>query len=273
MDQTVTVGIPFHKSVNPDKLKLAIDSVLNQSRKPELIHLLQDGEVTPDLSNLIEQYKVIKNIELISFKENQGLAKVLNHSIRMSKTKYYARMDADDVAYPNRLLKQIQFLEDNQEVDILGSYALDIDDNGNELSLRKVPEEHDDIIKYIWTNPMIHPTVVFRLDSIIKAGLYNSETRKRQDYEYWFSCAKNGLKFRNIPEPLLYYRFTEDWFLRNNAKVIWDQVKMGWKGCYQLRLPFYSYIGVSVPLIKILFPKKVGVQLTKVLKKVDPRSK
>lgn len=273
MSETITVGIPFHKSVNSQHLKSAIDSILEQSKTPDIIHLLQDGEVTEDIIDLVEYYKGVAAIEYMPFEENQGLAKVLNHSISICKTKYYARMDADDIAHPERLNKQIKFLDENPDVDILGTWARDIDDNGNELSLRKVPKEHDEIVKYIWTNPMIHPTIVFRLDSIVKTGLYDPEIRKRQDYEFWFRCAKEGLKFQNLTEPLLYYRFTEDWFLRNNAKVIWDQVKMGWKGCYQLKLPLYSYFGVSVPLVKVLFPKKVGVQLTKMLKKVDPRSK
>lgn len=270
---SITVGIPYHKSVYKDQLKNCIDSIVNQKEPPSLIHLIQDGPVNAEIKKVIEPYLELGYIKHICFDDNQGLAKVLNHSINQTNTTYYARMDADDIAHPERLKKQISFLEENLEIDILGTWATDIDDNDKQLSLRKVPSIHEEIVKYIWTNPLIHPTVVFRTESIKKTGLYDPSVRKRQDYEFWFRCAKKGLRFANLPEPLLYYRFTEDWFKRNNSKVIWNQVKMGWKGCYDLKLPIYSYLGVSIPLVKILFPKKMGVALTNLLKKVDPRSK
>lgn len=270
MQSTVTVGIPFHKSTDSLQLENAIKSILNQSRKPDVVHLIQDGEISQELEEVVNLFQG-SIIERITFQENHGLAYVLNSSIKKTDTKYYARMDADDIAHPERLEKQIDYLEENSSVDILGTWAIDIDENEKQLSIRKVPSKYEEIIKYIWTNPLIHPTVVFRLESINKTELYDPSVRKRQDYEFWFRCAKKGLNFANIPESLLYYRFTENWFKKNNSRVIWDQVKMGWKGCYDLKLPIYSYFGVSIPLIKILFPKKIGVSLANLLKKVDPR--
>lgn len=269
----VTVGIPYHNAANPEQLCKAIESIINQHEKPQTIHLIQDGPVSQDIKNVVNKFIDFDLIEHIVFNENQGLAKALNFSIKKTVTKYYARMDADDIAEPHRLKRQMEFLNKHPDVDVVGSWARDIDENASELSIRKVPSNHKDIVKYIWTCPIIHPTVIFKRDAIIAGGLYNESIKRRQDYELWFRCVKKGLIFANIPEPLLKYRFTEDWFKKNNAKVIWQQVKMGWKGCWLIGAPPQSYIGSTFPLVKILLPKWLGMKLTNTFKKIDPRDK
>jgi len=272
MQSTVTVGIPFHKSTDSLQLESAIKSILNQSRKPDVVHLIQDGEISQELEEVVNQFQG-SIIERITFQENHGLAYVLNSSINKTDTKYYARMDADDIALPNRLLKQLDFLESNPDIDILGSWTIDINNHDNELSIRKVPTNDKHIKKFIWTCPLIHPTVVFRISSIKKTELYNSNLQRRQDYEFWFRCVKAGMKFANIPEPLLKYRYTEDWFKKNTPGVIWQQVKMGWKGNKLVNASFGAYIGTLFPIIKILLPAKIGLKLNNFFKRLDPRDK
>ncbi len=269
----VTVGIPYHSSVNPIQLKKAIDSILNQTLRPSEVHLLRDGKVSGELQQVVEGYQdeIIKHF---NFDQNRGLAAVLNYSLKETTTEYYARMDADDIAFPNRLEIQLRFLEENKNVDILGSWVQEINNDGKKEMIRKVPELHADIIKNIWACPLIHPTVVFRTASIRDTTLfYNERLRRRQDYELWYRCVKEGLVFHNISKPLLFYRFTEDWFAKNNFSVIWEQVKIGWRGNWLLKMPLKSYIGAAFPLIKTILPAKAGVQLTKYLKKIDPRNK
>jgi glycosyltransferase involved in cell wall biosynthesis len=268
----LTTGIPFHNGVDPQYLKSSIDSILDQTVLPEKIHLLQDGPISDELKNIRDQYSNHQLIDYYKFEENIGLTRVLNYSINKTETTYYARMDADDIAYPDRFLKQVQFLEENSGVDIVGSWAIDIDEQGKKVSTRRVPTDHQDIVKYIWTNPMLHPSVMFKKASIQRVGMYNEDMRKRQDYELWFRCVKEGLQFKNIKEPLIKYRFTEDWFEKNDANVIWNQVKTGWRGCRLLGTSPMAYLGVLFPLIKILFPKKIGIQFTKMTKKIDPRN-
>lgn len=270
MKPTITVGIPFHKSADPLQLNKSIESIINQTRKPDVIQLIQDGEVSSEIEEVVDQFRD-NVIDRITFQENHGLAYVLNYSINKSGTKYYARMDADDIARTDRISKQIQFLEDNPDIDILGSYAIDIDFYGNEMSLRKMPTDHESIVKFIWSCPIIHPTVVFRRKSIMRTELYDESLKRRQDYELWFRCVKSGLKFANLPEPLLKYRHTEDWFKKNNKKVIWEQVKMGWKGCRMIGASPAAYIGTSFPLVKAILPNKMVMKMEKLIKNIDPR--
>ncbi len=273
MSIDVTVGIPYHSGVKPEQLYLAIDSILNQSVAVKKIHLIQDGSVGIELEGIVQQFNHQPTIDLLVFNKNYGLAYVLNHSIKLAETKYYARMDADDISEKHRIEKQFSFMEKNHNIDIIGTWAKDIDLYGNELTLRKTPIGHSQIYKYIWTCPFIHPTVMFRRESILRTGLYNVNLKRRQDYDLWFRCAKLGLQFANLPEPLLKYRFTDDWFNKNNSNIIWTQVKMGWKGCKMLRLSPVAYVGVFVPMIKILFPKRLGIFLSNLLKRIDPRNR
>jgi len=269
----ITVGIPFHQAANPLHLKEAIESVVKQTLHAKTIHLLQDGPIPDEIKTIIAQYTPLEQVRHIVFENNMGLAFVLNRSIKLTETTYYARMDADDVMLPSRLEKQLRFFDDHPETDILGSWAIDIDAESQPGETRKVPVTHKDIIKYIWTCPLIHPSVMFKKQALLDVGLYNESIARRQDYELWFRCAAAGLQFANIPEPLLLYRFTEAWFEKNNASVLWQQAKMGWRGCRMLKLGPMAYVGTAFPLLKILLPKKAGMKLSGLIKSIDPRNR
>ena len=97
-------------------------------------------------------------------------------------------MDADDISFNLRLKKQVKFLNENPNIDILGTKAIDVDENGKKLRLRSVPLHHNKIIRSLpFVNPMIHPSVIFRMVSIKKVGGYNEKYKTSQDYFYWFT--------------------------------------------------------------------------------------
>ena len=106
----LTVGIPFYDRTVPEEFILAVDSIINQTIKPYEIHLIQDGVVNSKLNQIVIGYlkknSFIKHIKL----EKSNLATALNHSIKLTKSKYYARMDSDDISMPNRLEIQYDFL-------------------------------------------------------------------------------------------------------------------------------------------------------------------
>ena len=207
-NNNITVGIPFYSKTIIDEFILAIDSILEQSLKPYEIHLIQDGNISVELKKVVERYlnnnNCIKHIKL----NKSNLSTVLNHSIKLTKTKYYARMDSDDISMPNRLRNQYNFLEKNPSIYILGSWAIeflkDINDRSN--FIKKVPDDYSDIIKfYHYRNPLIHPTVIFRKDLFDIVGYYNEELSSDQDLELWGRSINFKLGISNIQEPLLYH--------------------------------------------------------------------
>lgn len=250
----------------------AVDSILAQTFSDFEFIIIDDLSIDGSLA-ILEKYAVTdQRIKLVKNPQRLGLGNNLRSGVQIAVGKWIARMDADDVSLPERLAKQLEYITKHPNTDVLGAFAIDIDENGNSIGERRVPTSHEDIRKYIWTCPIIHPTAFMKRTSILAAGSYGSE-RRRQDYALWFRCAAAGLKFANLPEPLLKYRFTGDYFNRNNLPALVDQVKIGWKGCWLIKASLIAYIGVTVPLIKGILPKSFGMVVSGVLKKFDPRNR
>jgi len=204
----LTVGIPFYAKTDPKEFMLAVDSVLNQTIKPHEIHLIQDGIVNSELNQIVIEYlsknSFIKHVKL----EKSNLATALNHSIKLTKTKYYARMDSDDISIADRFEIQYNFLENNKNIYVIGSWAIEFNKNINDPNnfIKKVPDNHSDIIDfYHYRNPLIHPTVIFRMDLFDIVGYYNETLSSDQDLELWGRVIKSGIRMSNIQKPLLYY--------------------------------------------------------------------
>ncbi|MDR0562403.1 MAG: glycosyltransferase, partial [Spirochaetaceae bacterium] len=119
-----------------------------------------------------------------------------------------ARMDSDDIAFPDRCEKQLKIFTEKPQLAIVGGTIAEFSDSIEKIiSYRVLPEHHDDIINFTKVrNPFNHPSVMFRRDVIINYGNYNSVYKACEDYELWFRVLKGGEKGYNIQEPVLYFR-------------------------------------------------------------------
>ncbi|MGK7897388.1 MAG: glycosyltransferase [Xenococcus sp. (in: cyanobacteria)] len=256
-------------------LEAAIESILRQTFN-DFNFLIIDDASTDQTSAILKKFsQQDSRIKIITNKQNKGLAYSLARGVEAAKTAWIARMDADDIAIRDRLEKQINYIEENPETDILGSYALNINDRGEILGARKVPLNHENISRLIWTNPLIHPTVLFRRSAILEIGSYYSKTRQRipEDYQLWFRACAAGLRFANLPEPLIYYRFSDDNFVRNNLKFLLAHVLIGWQGCWRVKAAPLAYLGVTKPLVLGILPPGLRYLVYNWLKQFDPRIK
>ena len=141
------------------------------------------------------------NIILIELNK-VGLPTALNTSIKKTKTKYYARMDADDISHPKRLETQIDYLEKNTEIEILGTWAIEFNNEEELLNgfVKKLPSDMKSIKKiFHYRNPLIHPSVVFKMTVFKKIGFYNPNYKTDQDLELWARALKLNIKLTNIP--------------------------------------------------------------------------
>ena len=253
----ITVGIPFYNKTHPEHLKMSVNSILTQTIKIERLHLIQDGPINDELDKLIKKYKednpsIIKILVL----PKRGLPHGLNESIKLSNTKYYARMDADDISFQNRLQVQFDFLEKNKDTQILGAWAVEFETDYNErFFLNKRPNDIKKINEYFhYMNPLIHSTVMFRTIVFNELGYYNSNFYTDQDLELWGRALKNKIHISNIQEPLLYLRVLGRQDRRSQTSAIKRQL-----------LARYSYNTPSIKLniLKIcaiifrILPKKI----------------
>lgn len=264
----------YHKE-KPEYFNRAMQSIWNeQTVKPSEIVLVQDGKLTEELYRLVDEWKnKLGNIlKIIPLEQNIGLGNALNIGLKECRCDLVARMDTDDICMPDRFEKQISFFENN-DVDIVGSYCIEIDENDNQGNIRKMPVTHENIYNNLFTCPLIHPTVMFKKFIIEKVGGYDKTLIRRQDYDLWFKCAKEGAIFANIDEPLILYRFTNDTHKKQNLNLMLSQAEIGFKGVRLLRQPYWKAFACYVPVIRSLLPNKIQHLVYKVLKKFDPRQK
>lgn len=206
----VTVGIPFYAKSNPAHFLEAIDSILAQSTPPAVIHLIQDGPV-PDALLKIAHTIIAKRpgVEHIVIESNLGLPAALNLSISQATTAYYARMDADDISAPDRIERQVRFLEANPSIDILGTFAYEFRDNPSEAGrfLKEMPTTWKGLERFFhYRCPFIHSSVMFRRSVFSRIGRYDERFRTRQDLELWGRALRHRVGMANLDKPLLYFR-------------------------------------------------------------------
>lgn len=195
----VTIAIPFYNSER--YLSDAIWSVLNQTYVDWELLLLNDGSTDGSL-NIAESF-TDRRIKVVSDGLNKGLVYRLNKSIEMANGIYYARMDADDIMHPNRIEMQVDFLQKNTQIDVVGTAWYSIDCNNRILSCN-VPSEFPNH-KYILKNIcFLHPSVMGHV-KWFNENKYDSLFVRIEDSELWLRTISNS-NFQNLMFPLMYYR-------------------------------------------------------------------
>jgi len=218
----------YHKE-RPEFLKEAMESIFKQTYPHVDFHLFKDGPLGDDLNQVLDSFsKEHSNLILHEHPENRCLAVCLNDLISKIKLDYslFARMDSDDVSYPDRLEKQVAFMQQNPDVDVCGGYIVDMDERGKELKQVKYPLIHEQIKSFfIKRNPIAHVTVMYRNTFFDKAGLY--PPIRLEDGLYWMKGFMSGCRFQNIPENLVAVRMTDDFLQRRSGfKRVWGEFKV-----------------------------------------------
>ena len=202
---------------NPSWFKTALDSVINQTLQPNEIVLVEDGKLTDELYKVIEEYKnQYSNLfKIIPLEKNSGLGEALRIGVLNCSNELIARMDTDDIAKNDRFKKQIQFFQEHPNVDLVGSWISEFEDEPDKIiSYRQLPIEHQEIYKFgQFRCPVNHMTVMYRKDTVLKAGNYQT-FKNIEDYYLWGRMLKQGAVFANIPECLVNVRAGQAMFKR-----------------------------------------------------------
>lgn len=186
-------------------LKEAVDSVLAQTFTDFELILLNDGS-TDKTEEIILSYND-NRIVYVRNEKNLGLIGTLNKGMALAKGKYIARMDADDICFPERFAKQFDFLEKNKEYVICGTSAYRFYDHISDGRTFNVPLSDESIRTRLFFNSgFIHPSVMFRSDIVREYNLgFSDDYKYAEDYFFWMDLLKYGKGF-NLKEKLLHYR-------------------------------------------------------------------
>jgi glycosyltransferase involved in cell wall biosynthesis len=198
----VTVAMSVHNAAST--LEAALRSILWQTFSDWELILVDDGS-TDQTGRLLSQFGDVR-IHVVEGKGGQkGLATRLNECIDLARGKYVARMDADDIAYPERFERQVQYLETHPEVDLLGHGAVLFKGDGQALGAYPAASEHDEICRRPWWGfPLAHPTWMGRRAWFAKHR-YNNDLMKGQDQELLLRSYRTS-RFAALPDVLLGYR-------------------------------------------------------------------
>lgn len=200
-----------YKNDAPGPFRDALDSTINQTCPPDEIVLVRDGQVPAELQAVIDEY-VSRYPELftyIPFEENMGRGTVLRESVLRSRNDVLAIMDSDDLCLPGRFEKQIRFLEQNPDIDVVGGNISEfVGEPSNVVDYRCVPEAHDDISKMMSSrSPFNNVTVMYKKDAVLRAGNYES-FYLFEDWYFFVKMYLAGCKFANINDVLCNVRIS-----------------------------------------------------------------
>lgn len=185
----------------------AVESVINQTYKNWELIIVDDAS-SDSTSTIIERcMKRDSRIKGIHLEKNSGQAFAQNKAIEMSSAEYIATLDSDDVAMPHRIAAQVEFLEYNTDIDMVGSYAELIDEDGNVIGKKKKPTKNEEIrFPLLLQTQFIHPSICIRKNVLIDVGCYSMNSLYTEDYDLWSRLLARGCKFANIDGPLIRYR-------------------------------------------------------------------
>lgn len=200
----ISVILPVY---NGEKyLEKAVSSILSQTYKNFELIIINDGSKDSSAS-IIAGFKD-QRIRYVDNVDNIGLIATLNKGINIAEGDFIARMDSDDISYPNRFAEQIKCFELDDTLGVVGSSADIINENSEPRGLLKVPESHIDIkMGMLFTNQVIHPSVMLKKSVLtdFKDKVFDAKQLHVEDYALWVNLLDKTLFF-NIQTPLIQYR-------------------------------------------------------------------
>lgn len=201
MKPTVSVLMPVFNG--EQFLRPAMNSILNQTFTDFEFIIVDDGST--DHSREILNSYTDSRVRLICNESNIGLTDSLNRGLEAASGNYIARMDQDDISLPERLAKQVAFMDSHPEVGACGTWARDIDQTGKIIADRpRLTGERLDC--YYWIpSPVIHPSTMMRSDLAGRLR-YDNTVGHVEDFDLWLRIVKAGYKLHNLAEYLFLYR-------------------------------------------------------------------
>lgn len=233
----ISVAMPVY---NGEKyLAKAIESILAQSFKNFELVIIDDGS-KDNSSQVVRDYQKHDARIHLTVRENKGLPATLNEIIASARGKYIARMDQDDLSFPDRFEKQVAFMEAHPEIGLVSSNAEIVNADGTHLMYTSFPNSPALILwSMCFFDPILHPTVFMRRSLVLRAGGYRNllPTGEKgffpEDYDLWTRMLRiENVQFYNLPEPLVKLRKHEsnitnvhiDSILFNSAKINQDHI-------------------------------------------------
>lgn len=238
-------------------LRNCLESVIKQTYRNWECIICDDCSTDSSKEILYEYQKKDGRFIILENDQNSRLAASLNNCLSIARGKYIARMDADDLCLPSRLQSQVQFLEENQEIDCVGSAVIVYDETGDKgIRLCKEYPQKEDLLH---ANPFAHPTVIIKKSVMDVLGGYtvSRDTRRAEDLDLWFRFFHADYKGYNMQKPLYKYHESEEDMQKRTFKAALGISRVYLRGYKLLGFPKYDYIYAMKPVISSVIPKRI----------------
>lgn len=244
------------------KSVLSIDEAI----KIDVLVVDDGSSISPNQKDLSHVYGQRGEIFLEVLKNNQGIEQALNHGLKIiekKKYEYIGRLDCGDLNYKNKYTKQVNYLDANLDVYMLGTWAKMVDEQGNFLYNMKHPVSYKNIKKRMFLNNMfVHPTVVFRMEVLKKIGYYPTNYKSAEDFAYFFNIVEQ-LKVENYPEILLDYVIDSNSISSQKRKrQVKNRIRITLK---HFHFGYYPIYGLMRNLILLFISRDVSTKLKKLI--------
>lgn len=252
-----------------DTLDEAILSILKQTEKNWELIMCDDGSVDNTYS-IAEQYvkKYPNKMVLMQNEKNRGLNYTLNRCLKKARGRYVARMDGDDISLPERLQKEVEFLEEHPEYAIVSTPMIYFDESGDwgKGAAIEIPQIRD----FVFHAPFhCHAPCMIRRDAFLKVKGYTVDKRllRYEDCNLWYKLYAAGYRGYNLQEPL--YKMRDDWnaYNRRSKSSRMRAVYVQYIGFRMVKMPIKYYPFLILEFIKSLLiammPEKLYMKIHK----------
>ena len=242
-----------------EEVKLAINSLLNNSIKPDQIVIVIDGKINNKIKKYLISIEQKRLIEIVISKKNIGLGPALNIGLKMCKYELICRFDTDDISFSNRLEESKKAFLENEKLDIFGSAIIEFIESKNKIvkcNIKKVPQKDLSIKSTLnYRNALNHPTVFFKKKSIKDLGNYE-DIKFFEDYHLWLKAKKKNYIFSNSQLPLVLMRRKSHMERRKGLSYALNELRFFKNARAQKLISFKSNFIFFLRIISRLIPSK-----------------
>ena len=263
-----SVIMSIYKSDVPELVRMALDSLLQQTLLPNEIVIVGDGPVPADLELEVESLKLRVESEKLPIEvtylpqeQNRGLGEAMRIAVENAKHDYVARMDSDDICLPDRFEKQMKCFEEDPELSLVGGMITEFDGEPENIIAKRVLPLDDVGIKKMMRGrcAVNHVTVIFKKADLLRSGNYQPYWLQEDQY-LWARMMEHGCKFRNIPDVVVNVRSGKDqiarrsgWrFYKSVVRVFWYMYRHG-----LISFGYFLYICTIRGVVQVLMPNRL----------------
>ncbi len=233
-------------------LREAVESVLGQTLGDFELLVIDDGSTDGTLG-ILEHYRDPRL--RVSRQPRAGLTISLNRGVRLTTAPLVARLDADDVALPERFVRQVAFLEAHPEAGLLGTGCHDVGPSGEIAATYRPPANHPEIRRaLIRHNPFVHSSVMLRREALERAGFYDERLQVAQDYDLWVRMSR-VTRLANLPEPLVLRRLSPGRVSRSrDTERLRTELRIKGRALRSGAYPVWCAVYLVKPLLALAVP-------------------